>query len=187
MSLTTKLGINATADLSIGSVLSTSAVRAQILGDIALADGVATGRADSVIAKRFDLGATDTEIIDFASTINPIRRGTSFSGIKALMFKASVNNAGALAIQPDPGRPWFAPFNADTDVVRLEPGGCLLLTNSAATGWAVSSGADRLAIENLSGAQASVEVVIVGISDYAPSFDSTVWDFSSTVVSFDAA
>lgn len=188
MSLTTQVRISATADLSIESALSTKFANARLIGDFALASGIAVGRADAVIATRHELIASGTAVVTLSEFTSSIRRPASLASVKCVLIKAAASNTGPVTVKPNTTRPWFAPFNASTAVLRIEPGGCALLANDKANGWGVDAGtADRLYIENVSGAAATLDVIIIGTSADASTFDSTAITFDSDEYTWDAA
>lgn len=192
MSLTTQLRISATADLSLASALSTRFANACLQGDFALASGIEVGSADAVIATRHELIASGTAIVTLSDFTSPIRRPAALAAVKCILLQAPASNAGPVTIKPNSTRPWIAPFNASTAVLRIEAGGCALLANDKANGWPVDAGtADRLYIENLSGAAATLDLLIIGTSEEptieTPTFDSTSITFDSGDVTWDAA
>jgi hypothetical protein len=192
MSLTTQIRISAAADLSLTSALSTRFANARLIGDFALASGIEVGSADAVIATRHELIASGTAVVTLSDFTSPVRRAAALAAVKFIMLKAASGNAGPVTVKPNSTRPWIAPFNAASDVLRIEPGGCALLANHAADGWLVDAGtADRLYIENLSGADATLDVIILGTSGVpvveSPTFDSTSITFDSTDYTWDSA
>lgn len=192
MSLTTQVRISSIADLRDAGPLSNRRALSSLLGDLALTDGVDAGQADQVYTKSWALGATASATIDLSAFVNAVRQDVALLSVKFIAFKASTRNAGSVVVKPASAQPWLGPFTASTPALRVEPGGCVLLSNTAGGGWSVDPGtADRLTVENLSGADAWIDGLIIGIEtepvELSPTFDSDSFTFDSGDVTWDAA
>jgi hypothetical protein len=165
MSLTSKLTINARADLAATDGFVTPTAKIALDFSTALADGTGTGQANAVHSERYTLAPSGTQVIDLSAITDDLGQSVAFTAIKFIAVKAASANAANVTLKPNTTEGWIAPFNAAADTLKLAAGGFTVLANPATTGWAVvNNTTDKLLLTNTSGAASvEIDIVIVGV------------------------
>lgn len=131
-----------------------------------LTDGTGAAQANQQWHASRTLTAGTSETLDLSGSLTDAFGTTvAFARIKAILIKnTSANAAGVLTVGGAASNPWYAPFGAATDTVKIRPGGVLLLACDDATGYAVTAGTgDRLQLANGDGSNSlTYEIVVVG-------------------------
>lgn len=129
-------------------------------------DGVAANQANQMWADTRTIAASTSENIDLAGVIvNGLGQTVTFTSIKAIMIVAAAANANNVVIGGAASNA-FPLFGDATDTISVRPGGCFLITDFNANGYAVTPATgDILKIAN-SGAGSTVtyDIIIIGES-----------------------
>ncbi|NMC22071.1 MAG: hypothetical protein GYA33_16815 [Thermogutta sp.] len=132
----------------------------------ALASGTGAGRADAVwyvpgdalaqgVARRWTLTALPRSV--FGGQITQ-----SFAAIKALLLLNRAESGGLLVLGGDTETPWWGPFGAADQTLRLPPGAALLLSH-AGIGWPVDAQTCNLRLKAEGGA-VGYDLALIGIA-----------------------
>lgn len=128
-------------------------------------NGAGAGQANMCYAnENTSLSASGTDSIDLAGSLSDAFGDTiTFTSIKAILIVAASTNGDNLVLGGN-ANAFESFFNNAGDELLIAPGGCELLVNDNANGFAVTaSTGDILDITNAdSGAAASYEIYIVG-------------------------
>jgi hypothetical protein len=169
MSLTSKIALTVTADLSKTLDLATARAALSKAYQTTFASGTAAGQADKVFHDQRTLGPSATENLDLAGSLtDALGDALTFAKIKGIVFSASAANSNNVLIGGDVTNTFFPMFGLETDSLVLRPGATVALWcgSADATGYAVTAGtADLLKVAN-SGAGTSVtyDVILLGTS-----------------------
>jgi len=165
-SLTANIKLIVTADFTSSGDLVTSKSDLRQQYALSLASGVAGDQADMVWSDQRTVALSTTEDLDVDAGGLTDVFGTTFTlvKLKVLVVCAASGNTNTVDVGGDANSvPFFAAF---ADFVSVHPGGCLVLTNPALAGYAVTAGTgDIIQIAN-GGAGTSVtyDIVIIGTS-----------------------
>ena len=107
-----------------------------------------------------DLGALQQELFGDTLTI-------SLLGVRAILIVNAAQSQGHLLLGGAASDPWYAPFGAAGDRVKVMPGAALLLAHPE-EGWDVEAGATDLKIE-AAGGDATYDVAVLGTTTEAAS------------------
>lgn len=132
----------------------------------ALAGGTAAGQADAVwyvpgdalaedAARRWTLTALPRSL--FGGQITQ-----AFAVIKALLLRQRAESGGVLVLGGDTETPWWGPFGAAQQTLRLPPGAALLLSHPG-SGWAVNAQACNLRLKAEGGA-VHYDLALIGVA-----------------------
>lgn len=131
----------------------------------AFADGVGANQAQRLFTDQRTLAASATENLDLSGVLtDAFGASLAFTEVKALVIKAAAGNTNDVLVGGAASNGFITPFGDATDVVRVRPGGTLVLVAPDATGYAVTAGTgDLLKIANSAGSTSvTYDVVIVG-------------------------
>ncbi len=131
-----------------------------------LPSGTAAGEADAVwyaagsalaenASQRWDLTALPRNV--FGRTITQ-----SFAAIKALLLLPRGESQGVLVLGGDTLTPWWEPFGAAEQTLRISPAGALLLSHPG-TGWMVTAQACNLQLK-AQGGSVSYDLALIGVA-----------------------
>lgn len=164
------MALSATLKASVSATLTGSATvgaTQHAVNEIyskALTDGTAADQANNAYAATFNISASGTSDLDLAGGLtNAFGSTLTFTAIKAIYIEADSTNSNDVIVGGDASG-FVGPFGAATHTVSVAPGGCLMLVNPSAAGWAVTAGTgDILQLAN-SGAGSAVTgtIVIIG-------------------------
>lgn len=169
MTLSSKLALKVSANLSSALDLVSPAARLSKLYQSELTDGTAAGMADKVFSDTRTLAASGTENLDLAGSLtDALGAALTFAKIKAIIVHAAAANTNNVIVGGDATTTFFGIFADETDAVVVRPGATLALFcgEADAAGYAVTAAtADLLKITN-SGAGTGVtyDIIIIGTS-----------------------
>lgn len=166
MTLTTQIIVSVKAEQTEPADLEAVASRLDRAYVLELANGTGAGQADLLFSDRRVLAATTAESLDLVgSLVNVFKSVLSYARIKALLIFSAATNPADLEVGGAAANAFLSPFGAANDVVKVRPGGVLLLVAPDAAGYVVTAGtADLLKVNNAGAAPATYDVVVVGAS-----------------------
>ena len=173
MALKTSLDLKLAATLETALDLST--VRDSLVYALShvLPDGAGDGQANLLFHDRRTIagaGGGTNDDLDLAGSLEDSFGGTlTFTAVKLLLIRADADNPAALEVGGATAGTVWAPWLADdSDKVSLAAGATLLLVAPAGAGYAVVPATDDiLRIHNPNAADASYEIVLVGVGTTA--------------------
>lgn len=182
MSLATTITATLRATLRRQLALSTPEAVLASTFHRSLADGTGASQANGVVALRYTIPASGTQVIDLGAggQTDYMENALAFTAVKAILVKPS--SAAAVQLEPN-GSEGFADWvKAAGDGIRIPAGGCFLLAVPEGSGLGVSDNVDdKLLLTNLSGAvEAVVDLVIVGAATVGSVADTTPDPFTFT-------
>lgn len=129
--------------------------------------GTGINSANKWTTKSYSIAASGGQDIDFNALTDPEGTAVSFTKVRGLIVElpSGVSSATSIRVGPaDAGsNPISSMTKATTDAVIVANGGCALLFNPTAAGYAISGSAKVLHITNLDGSNsATVYVTILG-------------------------
>lgn len=167
MSLSTTINVALDADLRrIRDLTTTQAI---ITGAFqkTLVDGTGINQANIVIAKKYVIIASGTQVIDMGSggLTDDLGSAVTFTAIKAIMIKPAAANSAAVQVEPNVSEGFADWVKAAGDGVKIPAGGLFLFAAPEGAGLGVTDNTDdKLLLTNLSGAaSATVDVVLLGV------------------------
>lgn len=179
MSLTSKLALSVTADLSGAAGLATGRVPLQRMYQSILDSGTGAGKADLVYHAQRTLAASATEDLDLAGVLASLLPGSAltFAKVKGLIVAAlGVTDANGFTTTPNvnnvvvgaaAANPWTGLLNA-TGTITLRPGAVHMAFagQADATAYAVTGGTgDLLKVANSAGGTSvTYDIVVIGTS-----------------------
>lgn len=133
-----------------------------------ITSGSGAGQADKVFADRRTLAAGASEDLDLAGDLqDAFGRWINTEQLRVLWIKAGASNAGDLLVG---GGGLAGMFGSGGDIVRVKPGGLLLLAAPNQGDWPIEAPADLLRVTNASGAgPATYDIILIG--DTGPTLD----------------
>lgn len=131
---------------------------------VAMASGVGANQWDKVYSE-VAKSLTANYDLDLAGVLLDVFGGViTFARVKAIVAIADAGNTGDVLIGGIGATAFFGPFNANTDKVRVRPGGAVALFAPDATAWPVTAAtADILRFAPSAGTQL-VDFAILGAS-----------------------
>lgn len=133
---------------------------------INLGDGNGANQANQVFHDQRTLAASASEELDLAGGLtNPLGQTVTFTKIKALLIRAAAGNTNDVLVGGAAANGFIAPFGDATDVIKVKPGGTLLLVAPDADGYAVTAATgDLLKIANsAAGSGVTYDIVAIGV------------------------
>ncbi|API58866.1 hypothetical protein BSL82_05695 [Tardibacter chloracetimidivorans] len=127
-------------------------------------DGTGAGQANGVYIDDFSIEASGTLSIDLSGSLEDAHgNALVFTAIKAILLIADAANTNNV-ILGNVANGFVGPFGAATESLTVPPGGCVLLSNPSAAGWAVTAGTvDLIKLANSSsGSAVGGTIVILG-------------------------
>jgi hypothetical protein len=153
-------GVGLTAALDLTSAVSNLNVEVNTFLD----NGTGANQANQVFSDTRTLTTGANETLDLnGSLLNAAGESVTFTKIKVIYIRnkgtTTLSIGGAAATQ------FVAPFGSATDLVKIPPGGILLLTAPDANGFACRGRAtDSLKILNSAGASIDYDIVLIGVN-----------------------
>lgn len=129
--------------------------------DLALTDGTATGKANRVYSAEVTLASGATQDVDLSGALEDILgEALAFVNVRLIAMQAHATNTTNVTIGNDAAA-FVGPFGAGTHTLVLKPGDIFVV--GGRTGYVVTATtADILQFTNAAGAQAKVDLVILG-------------------------
>ncbi len=148
-------------DLPGASVTSPTAYQAQSV----FSSGTSNGQANIVWHDERTIAASSSETLDLNGSLTDALGGSvALTKIKALLVKAATGNTNNVVVGNAAANAWFAPFDAATDTVSIQPGGWLVLVAPNAGYTVTASTADQLKVANSSsGTSVTYDIYILGV------------------------
>lgn len=126
--------------------------------------GSGLDQASKVYTEALSIAASSSETLDLTTLTDPLGAALSFGAVKAVVILADATNANTILVGNAASNQWAAPFDAATDVVKVMPGGALVLLNPTAAGWTVDSTHKSLKLANSAGGSVVTgSLVVIGI------------------------
>lgn len=133
---------------------------------VTLGSGNGANQGNSHFHDTRTLAASATEELDLAGGLTgPFGATVTFTKVKALIIRAASGNVNDVLIGGAAVNAWVAPFGDATDVVKVKPGGTLVLIAPDANGYAVTAGTgDKLKVANsAAGTSVTYDVIVIGV------------------------
>lgn len=167
MTLTARLNMRGSFDLSSVLDLGTDAFPGRFSPDIEWANGAGANQANLVFADRRTITASGTDSLDLngGGLLDPQRNTLVFARIKALWVRAMpTNNAANNVVVTRPAANGVPLFSAAGDALALRAGEVFTWSSPTAAGVAVTAGTgDLIDFVNSAGTNTvDYEVVILG-------------------------
>lgn len=128
-----------------------------------LDSGVGANQASAIFADTRTLTTGANETLDLNGVLSDLLGViVAFTKVKCLYIR----NKGttALTVGGAAANGFVSPFGSATDVVKIPPGGCLLLFAPDVNGFAVvAATGDMLKIANAAGASCDYDIIIIGV------------------------
>ncbi len=129
-----------------------------------LLEGQGNGQADAVWhledQSLADGASTTLDLTALARTILGSPHSLTLTAVKGLLVVNATTAAGELLVGAAAADPWWGPFGAATDRVRVPPDSALLLVNRE-SGWPVDANNKQLNLA-ASGGDVTYSIVLVG-------------------------
>lgn len=165
-SLTASARISIAANFQNAVDLSSAEFPLRVNNLFSFTDGTGANQIKSMFSDQRTLSASATEDLDLAGSLTDVYGATiTFTKIKLLAIFAASGNTNDVLVG-GAGSNGFTSWVGDaTDVVKVKPGGALILVAPDATGYAVTAGTgDLLTITNSAGSTSvTYDVVIMGV------------------------
>lgn len=155
---------NVSAYTKVINALQTGAAAFKINPSISFTNGEAVNQAEVGIALVESITAAGNNDIDLAGVEADAFGDTiTFTTIKGLIFEAPSANDSFINVGGEPTNPFLGPFANGSDIIKVEPGGFIVLCNPTAAGWAVTAGTgDILRLNNPGAITNILNVGIIG-------------------------
>lgn len=166
MSLTTTARVSVNANLLGVNDLGSPSFPLKYSMAIAMATGVASGKADKIFTDRRTLALSGTEDLDLAGVlVDPLGGVLTFAKVKLILVAADEGNTNVVQVKPHATAGFLGPFADVSDIISVSPGGIFLVAAPAA-GWPVTATtADKITITNgAAGTPVTYDIIIVGTS-----------------------
>lgn len=154
-----------TGSVSVAADLGNPKKALNVNAILDLVTGTAAGEADLVFADTRTITASSSESLDLAGGLtDAFGASITFAEIVAIVVKPAAGNTNNVLVGGAASNAFATPFGDATDVVKVGPGGVLMLVNDA--GYAVTDATgDLLKIANGgSGSSVTYDIVLVGRS-----------------------
>ncbi len=155
------------SSIALSSVLGLGGAQDAIALDYsqAFSNGTGAGQASAHWHDQRTLAASATENLDLAGVLTNAFGGVlTFTKIKALVIHAAAGNTNDVLVGGAGSNAWVGAFGTTTDVVKVKPGGTLVLIAPDVNGMAVvATTGDLLKIANSSsGTGVTYDVIVIG-------------------------
>lgn len=167
MTLTARLNLRGTFDISSTLDLGIDAFAGRFFPDLEWSDGAGANQANLVFADTRTIVASATDSLDLAggSLLDPQRNTLTFARIKALWVRAApANNAANNVVVTRPASNGVPLFSAAGDALALRAGEVFTWSSQTASGVVVTAGTgDLIDFVNSAGTNSvNYDVVILG-------------------------
>jgi hypothetical protein len=132
---------------------------------IDLANGTGADQGNQVWSDTRTLTTGANETLDINGTLfNAAGESVTFTKVKIILIR-NKGTVTTLSVGGAATNGFISPFGSATDVLKIPPGGLLLLTAPDVTGFAATAAtADQLKITNSAGASVDYDIVLVGVN-----------------------
>lgn len=165
MALTGNLRVSVNTDLTSTLDKGTATSSESINISMAITNGTGASQGNQVFSDTRTLSASSNEELDLAGSLsNGLGSTVTFTRIIALVVEADADNGDTISVGGAAANGWETWVGATGDLVKVRPGGALVLKASDATGYAVTAGTgDLLKITNDDSAAAgSYTIYLIG-------------------------
>lgn len=167
MALTATVALNATASHTRVINLGTGTLPLLYSPSLTLTDGTGNGQADLLVSDTRVLGSGASEALDLAGGLVDIYgAAVQFRRIKVIIIRAGVGNPSVINVGANSTNGWGTMFTANTDRIRIRPGGLFVMACTEAGAYAVTPvTGDQLFVQN-DGSLGSVsyDLILIGAS-----------------------
>lgn len=127
--------------------------------------GTGAGAVDLYVADTRTLAGSANEDIDFSGGFtNDFGDTITFADVKGLAIRNQSSSNGALGISPAAANGFLGPFADASDMISVNPGEHVLITDFA-VGWVVTAAtADLINITNAGAGTMTYDIIILGSS-----------------------
>ncbi len=164
--LTAKLALSIAAAYADAPDIGTLAHEIAFNPNWVFTDGTGADQAKKVFADTRTLSASASENLDLAGGLNDaFGNALTFTKVKALIVIAAAANANDVLVGGAASNGFITPFGDATDVIKVKPGGALMMIAPDATGLAVTAGTgDILKVANSAGGTSvTYTIIVVGV------------------------
>jgi hypothetical protein len=166
MSLSAKIAVMISAALSGAADIGAVVQEINNYGpSVTFADGSGANQANKLFTDQRVIAASGNEALDLAGVLtDALGQATSFTKVRAILVKASAANVNDVLVGGAASNGFATMFGDATDVLKVKPGGFVLLVAPDANGYAVTAATgDQLKVAN-SGAGTGVtyDILILG-------------------------
>ena len=165
MSLTAKITAAVRATKTGSADLPTVNAAYNEKAELSLTNGTGSGQADLIWSDTRTLAASATENLDLAGGLtDEFRTALTFVEVVAVYVKAASANTNDVLFGGAASNGFSTPFGDASDVVKIKPGGVLLLTNPVGYGVTASTGDILKMANSSSGSSVTYDIIVVGRS-----------------------
>jgi len=162
--LTSAIKVGLTSTLAGAPNLGTAAANLAYSKNNAFTAGAGLDQCNLIYAETITLAASATQTLDLTALTDNLGNAIAFAKVKGLLIVAAVANTNNVLVGNAASNAWFAWCDAATDVIKVLPGGVMLLVAPTAAGFAVTaSTAMNLKLANSSsGTAVTFDIMILG-------------------------
>lgn len=168
MSLNTTLVVNLISTLTAALDMVSPEAKHAYGKSYSLLDGTGANQANQVFSDTRTLAASASEELDLNGTAlqNAFGANIAFTKIKAIIIEAAAGNTNDVLVGGAAANAVASIFGDPTDVLKVKPGGLVVLTAPNVNGYAVTANtADLLKIANSAGTTGvTYSIVIIGVA-----------------------
>ncbi len=127
-------------------------------------NGVAVNQANQMFVDTRTVAGSSNDDIDLAGIlIDQLGTTVTFTSIKALLITSDLANGDVLNVGAAAANGFSTMYGASTDLVKVHPGGLMLLSNPTAAGYIVTAGTgDILRVANADASSATYTIYLIG-------------------------
>ena len=165
--ITPTLTVSLTGSRQNAADLETANVTLLKIIATALTNGVGLNQVDLMWSDTRTLNASTSEDIDLAGALTDAAFGATltFARVKAIIIYSKLAANKRLSVGGAASNAFINWVGDASDVINVDPGGCFVLINPTATGYAVTADTgDILKITNASGGASTYDIIILGAS-----------------------
>lgn len=137
-----------------------------VTNNLALTNGIGINQAATVYSTTgLTIAGGGNTVLDLNGVLTDFTGAViSFTKVRAIYVKSYAANTGVLSVGGAGANAFVGAFGSTTDVVKVNPGGVLLMYAPDANGYTVTPATgDLLKIANAGGSTDTLDVVIIGI------------------------
>jgi hypothetical protein len=130
-------------------------------------NGTGANQANEAFADIRTLTASSSENLDLAGVLlDAFGSAITFTKIKALVVMAAATNTNDVLVGGAASNGFITPFGDPTDIVKVKPGGLMVLVAPDANGYAVTAGTgDILKVANSAGGSSiTYSIIAIGVA-----------------------
>lgn len=165
MTLRSKILLDVSALLSAAVDLGGTSSPLKYRKAYTFTDGSGANQASKIFQDQRTLGASATEDLDLAGSLtNPLLGATVFSKIRGMLIAPAAANTNTVNVGGAASNGWITWVGDATDVVKVRPGGLILLLAPDVTAYAVTAATgDLLTVTNGGGTTpVTYDIILLG-------------------------